>query len=120
MKQNSVKEDETSKLKLIVREIEAEFDRDEGRRNKWYIEGLQQAVRIINAVSAIHVDKDEKEETPFEDYMRNTRNEFVEAITKYFPHEQKTPQIANMRTEIRVAAEDLLICFDQMRDKILV
>lgn len=39
-------------LKLIVREIQFEVDRDGNRRNRWYSEGLEKAIRIINAIAA--------------------------------------------------------------------
>jgi hypothetical protein len=49
----------------------------------------------------------EKEET-FEDYMRNARNEFVESIIS-----------REWNTEMRTAADDILIAYDQMKEKIL-
>ena len=58
--------------------------------------------------NAIPKDNDMSGEETFEDYMRNARNEFVEEINKQ-----------DWNTELRVAAENILIAYDQMRDKIL-
>ncbi len=44
----------------------------------------------------------------FEDYMRNSRNEFVMEINRQ-----------EWNTKLRTTAEDLLICFDQMRERLL-
>ena len=45
----------------------------------------------------------------FEDYMRNSRNEFVNFIWDNFSDSVVT----------RLAAENILICFDQMRERLL-
>lgn len=57
-------------------------------------------------------------EEGFKDYMREARDSFVKTITDYFPHEgyQRYGEGGN---KIRVAAEDILICFDQMRERLL-
>ena len=56
------------------------------------------------------------------EYMEKSRLEFCKSILKYFPHEIN-PELATSEQyriykEIRVACEDLLICFDQMQQLI--
>lgn len=55
----------------------------------------------------------------FENYMRDTRIVFVSTINHYFPAESPKDFEGNIDIKrIRVEAENLLICFDQMRDKL--
>ena len=50
-------------------------------------------------------------------WLRKERNDFVKTITKYYPHEV-APNNRHEWTDIRVAAENLLIAYDQMRQKL--
>lgn len=56
----------------------------------------------------------------FESYVINERNAFVNAITKWFPHEIIPPNSEGKlrRTEIRVASESILIAYDQLRQQL--
>ena len=61
----------------------------------------------------------EGEET-FEQFMTNSRNGFCEKITKYFPngHKPELEAAAKVWTDIRTASENILICFDQMKERL--
>lgn len=54
------------------------------------------------------------------EFLRTERNNFARVIQNYFPHEGKPPSQKDSErwTAVRVAAEDMLICFDQMREKL--
>lgn len=67
-----------------------------------YAKGKLRGKQPANEPTAVKGD----DET-FEDYMRNTRDRFVIEV-----REQE------WNVKLRVTAEDLLICFDQMRDKL--
>lgn len=56
----------------------------------------------------ISVDGKEEQDGTFEDFMSNSRDAFVKEI-----NEQE------WNTKLRTTAEDILICFDQMRERII-
>ena len=60
------------------------------------------------------------EEKDFELYMTNARDEFVKVVNGKFPHEEHyaDSQSKKWARDIRVAAEDILICFDQIRERL--
>jgi hypothetical protein len=61
--------------------------------------------------------KMQEELKEFDSYLTETRNSFVKAITEVYPHEERLDDYA--RSTIRVAAEDILIAFDQLRDRFI-
>jgi hypothetical protein len=61
------------------------------------------------------------ENQSFNEYMVESRNDFVNIILKHFPHEMGShfpTKVREKYLEMRVACEDILICFDQMKEKI--
>lgn len=58
----------------------------------------------------------------FEDFMTASRNDFVQLMLGKYPHEIGKHLPEEKREEYikwRVGCENILICFDQMREKIL-
>src|SRR5688572_20425673 len=74
---------------------------------------------ISKNINSTNMDSD-KETIPQEDfktYSSQARNEFVETITYYFPHESPHDFEGSVDCKkIRVAAEDILIAYDQLRE----
>ena len=89
-----------SVLDLIVKEIYSEVAIDKERKNKWYVEGLEQAVRIINAIRKISpaaapaYKGDEKE-------LRNKLHEAFEAIREAQKHLNKIDKWGDEEPETR-------------------